>query len=181
MKKKSSFLISAASFTLNLLPRAKRQHGICENVCAPQKMRLQPIHLAPPSCSPPYPSQRGLGGDVLVPQTGALLLSLVFLTFIIYFFNHPFNPLHSAPPSLVFVSSYGPFCRHFSVSLFHRRFYFDPSCSEAILLLLSGAFFIVVFHPPFFSLISSRRRPRLILIFTNSAGVSEQSDQIWEG
>lgn len=173
LSEKFSFLISAASFTLNLLPRAKRQHGIYET-CARRRKCDYSLSISLSILFSPYPRQRGNGEDVLTPQTGALLLSLIFLTPV---FTPPFKPFSSIlpPHSSCFALSalLLPLQRlsfsAISISLPRAQRQFSRSSPEP-------------FSSPFpLSLTFSHTRLTLRLIFTNSAGISGQYDQILAG
>lgn len=119
LSEKFSFLISAASFTLNLLPRAKRQHGIYKTCARCRKCDYR-LSISLSILFSPYPRQRGNGEDVLTPQTGVLLLSLIFLTPV---FTSPSISYIPFFPFTCLASSYRPFCRHFSVCLSLRSLF----------------------------------------------------------
>lgn len=103
------------------------------------------------------------------PSDGrAAPLSLVLLTPV---FSLPLQSpflFHSAS-SLVLLRLIGPSVAT-PPSLFLRRLYFAPSCSEAILPLLSGAFFTPFSPPLSLSPTFSHTRLTLILIFTYQDG-----------
>lgn len=139
-------------------------------------MRLEAIHLASHPL-PPYPRQRGNGEDVLAPQTVVRLLSLIFLTTV---FTSPSISLIPFFPFTCLVPSYRPSCRHFSVCL--------PPPSLFRSLVLRGnspaplrSLFHRCFSSFFLPLWLSLTHLWLILIFTNSAGLSGQYDQISVG
>lgn len=98
-----SFLISAACFTLNLLPRAKRQHGIYET-CTRCRKRDYSLSIWLSILFSPYPRQRGNGEDVLTPSDGRAA-------------PHSFcSPLFLLPPSIPFSSILPPHSSSFALS-----------------------------------------------------------------
>lgn len=153
LSEKISFLISAASFTLNLLPRAKRQHGIYETCVRCRKCDYG-LSISLSILSTPYPRQEWRGRAP--PQTGGLLLSLIFLTPV---FTFPFNPCYSILPphsSCFALSALLLPLQHLSFSAVSISL---PRAQRQF--SRSGAFFSL-------SLTFSHNRLRLRLIFTNS-------------
>lgn len=137
---------------------------------APQKMRLQPIHLAFHPFRSLSKATREWRGRA--HPSDRLAAPLTHFPHPCFYFPLQSLLFHSAS-SLVLFCLISPSVAT-PASLFPHHLYFAPSCSEAILPLLSGAFFI-----PFFSLsLSDFLSHTFILIFTNSDGISRQYDQI---
>ena len=152
-----SFLICAASFTLNLLPRAKKQHGTpakrahaTENAITAYPS-LFSARLSPSLSLPHCPRQHGNGGapqfacSHLGPELSSLSISRLPASASL------FGPFLSVLPSR---SSRSMLSLPTSVSLFLRlplRLHFTPSCSEVILSPPLPSL-IHHHHPPFPSL-----------------------------
>lgn len=109
--------ISAASFTLNLLPRAKNQHGIRETCTRHRKPDYSRSDSLPILFSLSPPRTTWESRDVLTPRTGVLLLlSLLAPVSLPPSFLIPYllsNPLFL--PLLTYLDlSYHSFSLHFS-------------------------------------------------------------------
>lgn len=140
-----SFLISAASFTLNLLPRAKKQHGIHET-CTHHRKCDYSLSISLSTLVSHHPRQHGnreTCSHLRLDYFSFSLSRLLFLPPHPPCSSLPFNPFY-----FIFPSHLSRFVLSILLSLlqclFFLRLYFTPLCSEVILSLISRALFVII-------------------------------------